>query len=122
VAEKAQQVRALLTVRRLRLDIFGSELFGEPAWDMLLALYEAHLEQRALSKSSLHLASMAPWPTALRWMDRLECRQLLKYHRDPHDARRTLVELSEDGLKSMERYWSQWAEIMPFQTDQSLTP
>jgi len=70
VAEKAQQVRALLTVRRLRLDIFGSELFGEPAWDMLLALYEAHLEQRALSKSSLHLASMAPWPTALRWMDR----------------------------------------------------
>ena len=122
MAQKAQQVRATLFVRRLRLEIFDNDLFGEPAWDMLLALYEAHLERRALSKSSLHLASMAPWPTALRWMDRLECLQLLRYYRDPHDARRTFVALSEVGVQSMERYWSEWAEVMPLRIDQPLTP
>jgi hypothetical protein len=110
MAVKAQQVRSTIKSRRLRDHVFGENLFGEPAWDMLLDLYAAHLEQKRVSVSSLQIASAVPGTTALRWMIRLESKQLIKRHSDPFDARRVFVELSDAGLTLMERYWAKmWA-------------
>jgi DNA-binding MarR family transcriptional regulator len=111
MAVKAQQVRSTIKSRRLREDVFGDEnLFGEPAWDMLLDLYASHLEQKRVSVSSLQIASAVPGTTALRWMTRLESKGLIMRHADPFDARRVFVELSADGLLLMERYWVRmWA-------------
>jgi DNA-binding MarR family transcriptional regulator len=110
MAVKAQQVRSTIKTRRLREDVFGENLFGEPAWDMLLDLYAAHLEQKRVSVSSLQIASAVPGTTALRWMTRLEAKGLIMRHADPFDARRVFVELSADGLLLMERYWVRmWA-------------
>jgi DNA-binding MarR family transcriptional regulator len=110
MAVKAQQVRSTIKSRRLREDVFGENLFGEPAWDMLLDLYASHLEQKRVSVSSLQIASAVPGTTALRWMTRLEAKGLILRHADPFDARRVFVELSEDGLQLMERYWVRmWA-------------
>ena len=110
MAVKAQQVRSVIKSRRLREHVFGENLFGDPAWDMLLDLYAAHLEQKRVSVSSLQIASAVPGTTALRWMTRLESKNLIRRHSDPFDARRVFVELSETGLILMERYWSKlWA-------------
>jgi hypothetical protein len=110
MAAKAQQVRAVIKSRRLRERVFGENLFGDPAWDMLLDLYASHLEQKRVSVSSLQIASAVPGTTALRWMTRLENKQLLMRHADPFDARRIFVELSADGVLLMERYWAElWA-------------
>jgi len=110
MAVKAQQVRSTIKSRRLRNDVFGENLFGEPAWDMLLDLYASHLEQKRVSVSSLQIASAVPGTTALRWMTRLETKGLIMRHSDPFDARRVFVELSAEGLQLMERYWVRmWA-------------
>jgi DNA-binding MarR family transcriptional regulator len=110
MAVKAQQVRSTIKSRRLREDVFGENLFGEPAWDMLLDLYASHLEQKRVSVSSLQIASAVPGTTALRWMTRLESKGLILRHADPFDARRVFVELSADGLQLMERFWARmWA-------------
>jgi DNA-binding MarR family transcriptional regulator len=110
MAVKAQQVRSTIKSRRMRNEVFGDNLFGEPAWDMLLDLYASHLEQKRVSVSSLQIASAVPGTTALRWMTRLESKGLIMRHADPFDARRVFVELSVDGLQLMERYWTKmWA-------------
>src|SRR5438067_13561168 len=44
-------VQEILRSRRQREKIFGDELFGEPAWDILLELFSAELAQRKLSVS-----------------------------------------------------------------------
>lgn len=110
MAVKARQVRSTIKSRRLRADVFGENLFGEPAWDMLLDLYASHLEQKRVSVSSLQIASAVPGTTALRWMMRLEAKGLIVRRADPFDARRVFVELSTDGQQLMERYWIRmWA-------------
>ena len=38
--------------RRRRADVFNADLFGEPAWDMLLDLYIAACEDRQVSTTS----------------------------------------------------------------------
>ena len=110
MAVKAQQVRSVIKSRRLREHVFGENLFGDPGWDMLLDLYASHLEQKRVSVSSLQIASAVPGTTALRWMTRLEAKDLLRRHSDPFDARRVFVALSDRGLELMERYWAKlWA-------------
>lgn len=45
--------RQAYALRRKRAAIFGNpELFGEPAWDILLDLYIAHAEAKPVSVSS----------------------------------------------------------------------
>ena len=107
---RAQQVRSVIKTRRLREHMFGADLFGDPAWDMLLDLYAARLEQKRVSVSSLQIASAVPSTTALRWMTRLEAKGLMIRHADPIDARRVFVALSDAGFDLMERFWMKlWA-------------
>src|SRR5690606_24209072 len=63
-----QQVRDWLRVRRLRDEFLPGDLFADPAWDMLLDLFAARLEQERVSVSSLCIASAVPPTTALRWI------------------------------------------------------
>ena len=60
--------RTIIRLRRRRDRLFGSDLFGEPAWDMLLELYAAELAQRRECVSGLCCASGVPATTALRWI------------------------------------------------------
>lgn len=86
--------------RRARKQIFeNSGLFGEPAWDILLDLYVAELRERRVSVSDACLASGVPPTTALRWLALLEEANLVERHKDPHDARRVHLELSESDSK-----------------------
>jgi hypothetical protein len=93
--------------RRRRTKIFDSEeLFGEPAWDILLDLFIAAKERRRVSVTSACIGSAVPSTTALRWITILEKQGLLMREADPGDARRVYVKLSARGYAAMLEYFS----------------
>lgn len=93
--------------RRRRTKIFRSdELFGEPAWDILLDLFIAAKERRRVSVTSACIGSAVPSTTALRWITILEKQGLLVREADPGDARRVYVKLSARGYAAMLEYFA----------------
>lgn len=100
---RARQAYAL---RRKRDGIFGNpDLFGEPAWDILLDLFIAHGEGKPVSVSSACIGSAAPATTGLRWLGVLAERGLIVRENDSGDNRRVLVRLTPRGLAAMETYF-----------------
>jgi len=109
-----RQVRALMKARRLRERIFGAELFADPAWDMMLELYATAKAQQRISISSLCFASAVPATTALRWINALERRSLIRRRDDPMDGRRVYVDLTEQAESLLETYFAKLPEEMRF--------
>ncbi len=104
----ALMARKAYDVRRTRGTFFGDpDLFGEPAWDILLDLYVAHVDDKSVSVSSACIGSAAPPTTGLRWLGVLAEQGLILREQDPEDQRRVLVRLSDTGLKSMDRYFEE---------------
>jgi len=99
-----RDVREIIRLRRLREQFFDADLFGDPAWDMLLDLMAARLEHRKVSVSSLCIAAAVPATTALRWIQRMTAEGWLERHGDPHDARRVHIALSQDAATRMADY------------------
>ena len=102
----AKAVRAVIAERRLRERFFDPDLFGEPAWDMLLDLYAARLEHTRVSVSSLCIAATVPSTTALRWLRTLTENGLVCRRADPQDRRRVFIELAETTANGMDRYFT----------------
>ena len=100
-------VRIYLRSRRLRERLLPKEIFGEPAWDILLDLYAAHLEGKTVSISSACIASAVPTTTALRWLSKLAECGLVERSLDSSDARRAHVRITDDGLQAVTR----WVDI-----------
>lgn len=101
----AADVRKAIRARRLRNRPFPDVLFEDPAWDMLLDLYAAHLERAQVSVSSLCIAAAVPPSTALRWIGRMTEDGLFVREPDPFDRRRAFMALSEAALDRMNRYF-----------------
>lgn len=99
--------REAYAVRRRRSAIFDNdELFGEPAWDILLDLYIANVENKSVSVSSACIGSAAPPTTGLRWLGVLSEQGLIAREHDPEDQRRVLVRLTDKGLGAMDEYFA----------------
>lgn len=103
IDHRARAVR-LLDERRARRDFLPEELFHEPAWDMLLALYVAHVDRRTLNVKTLVACADAPVTTSQRWIDHLAKLKLLDRVADPLDRRRIEVSLSDTGVAAISRY------------------
>jgi DNA-binding MarR family transcriptional regulator len=88
-------------MRRARDRIMPAGLMGEPAWDMLLALYSE--EPDNLTVSSLCYGSCVPATTALRWIGVLGEEGLVERSRHARDGRIMLVSLTADGRATVER-------------------
>jgi hypothetical protein len=97
----AERVDGVLRARRLRGKFFDSELFADPAWDILLELFAAELGQFRVSVGSLCVNAI-PAATAIRWMKLLEKEGLLIRRPDPYDRRRIYVSLSSTAALAME--------------------
>ena len=97
-------VRYILRSRRRRDAVFGHELFGEPAWDLLLELYAAEIRQQRMSISNACLASAVAQSTALRWIAKLEKDGWVKRESDPLDGRRFWLSLTPPGVSAMRNY------------------
>lgn len=100
-----QLVRSLLRLRRNRDRFFKSELFADPAWDMLLELYACDLGQQRISISSLCVGAAVPATTALRWISTLEQERLVERRPDPTDGRRFFIQLTGEGREAMAGYF-----------------
>jgi len=80
-------------------------IFGEPCWDILLDLAINKVSSKIVSITSACIASKVPITTALRWIAILEEHGLIARTPDPHDKRRTYIELSEQGYALMRKYF-----------------
>lgn len=98
------RARRLLDHRRLRARYLPAELFHEPAWDMLVALYVAQHERQTMNVKTLVSYAAAPATTSQRWIDHLHKLGLIERVTDMIDRRRIEVQLSEVGETAIRRY------------------
>lgn len=102
-----ERARQSFVNRARRSANFSSLMFGEPAWDMLLALYVTEQAGVRHTVSGLIGLSGAPSTTALRWLDFLENKERLVQRKpDPVDKRVFLIALTEKGRDSLDLYFS----------------
>jgi hypothetical protein len=101
----AEPVRAVIASRQRRARFFPCDMFADPAWDILLDLYLAEIEQRRTVVSSLCVAANVPATTALRWITSLVNRGMLTRRSDPVDRRRVYVELTAGTSACMRGYF-----------------
>ena len=101
-----EDVRSVIRARRLRSRYFPEDLFADPAWDMLLDLFQAEIAQLRVPVSSLCIAAAVPATTALRWLKSMTAQGVFLRRADPHDGRRVFVELSPHASQAMRRYFA----------------
>lgn len=89
-------VKQIIATRRERARLFSPLLFSDPAWDILLYLLQAELEQAAISFAMLTARAKIPSTTAIRWVSIMADRGMLVRRDDPRDARRVFIELHPD--------------------------
>lgn len=100
-------VRKIIRQRQLRSQLFGGDLFADPAWDILLDLTAARAEHTRVSVTSLCIASGVPPTTALRWIGQMTEAGLLERIEDDADRRRAFIQLSDKAAEAMARYFAE---------------
>lgn len=94
-------------LHRLRMrgnQIMGAEIMRDPKYEMLLALYIAHHEQRRDCVSTLCAATNSPQTTGLRHIEALERQGFLTRSDDWMDGRRSWVLPTARALAAIDRY------------------
>lgn len=99
-------VMSVLLVRRARDQLLADNLFSDPAWDILLELFAAHLGGRKMAASDLAVAIEVPCSTTSRWVATLEQRGLVD-SLICEEVRQ--LALSDEGVSRMERLAGRWA-------------
>lgn len=77
------------------------ELFGEGAWSMLLDLFVSEYHGRKVSTTSACLAAEIPATTALRWIETLESKGLVRRSSAKMDRRVRYVFLTAEGHQAL---------------------
>ncbi|MEG8023129.1 hypothetical protein [Sphingomonas aerolata] len=103
-AALVERARLLLDERRIRRRFLPDELFHEPAWDMLLALFVARDERLPMNVKTLVRLSDAPTTTSQRWIEHLYQSKLINRVTDTVDRRRLDISLSQFGDQAMKAY------------------
>lgn len=85
--------------RRTRDRMLDKQLFGEPAWDMLLALYCLPARGERLGVTALSHAADVPQSTGHRWQAILTKEGLIERGPKELDARLQMMRLTETGRK-----------------------
>lgn len=89
-------LKRIIAARSERARLFSPLLFSDPAWDILLYLLQAELEQARISFATLTARAKIPSTTAIRWVSIMADRGMLVRRDDPRDARRVFIELHPD--------------------------
>ncbi len=103
-ADLVRQAEVVLADRRVRRQFLPAELFHEPAWDMLLALFVSRDERQPMNIKALVSMSDAPVTTSQRWIEHLHKLKLIDRVIDSADRRRVEISLSHDGDQAMRAY------------------
>jgi hypothetical protein len=99
-----EQIASIMRLRRTRSETFGTELFGDFAWDILLQLFAAKLGRRKTKLADL--AIVAPESTIARWAAVLEERGYILCQVDRFNHSDMWVELSSSGAVKMSRLFA----------------
>ena len=102
--EISATLRTIIGSRALRNRFFPTQIFADPAWDILLDLTRAKLEGQQVSVSSVCIAASVPMSTALRWVRQMTETGLLRRWTDPKDRRRDLIALTDATASHMRDY------------------
>lgn len=103
-AQLTALAKRLVSQRKARRDFFPADLFHEPAWEMMMALFIARDEAQAMNIKTLVACADAPVTTAQRWLEYLAKLGMVTRTIDPLDRRRMEVQLSDKGRESMTLY------------------
>jgi DNA-binding MarR family transcriptional regulator len=106
------KVRAILQERKARKQVFGASYVDDPAWAIMLDLFEAYLTQQTRSVKSVAIASGVPSTTAFRHLAQLEAEGLLEKRSDVCDKRRILVQMTDEGRRKMFKYFENIAKTL----------
>jgi DNA-binding MarR family transcriptional regulator len=98
--------RRIFEFRRRRAEVFGKGMFGEPAWDMLLALYMEASSGPKVTVGRLSEMTDTAQTTAIRWLDYLENHGLVRREPHPTDRRAVRVELTGKGRSALDELLS----------------
>ena len=98
------RARIVFNSRRLRERYFDSQLFGEPAWDILLLLYIADQSSERLTATRLGELIHVPPTSVARWLNHLEAAQFIERQAHPTDRRIIFLKLLEKGRAQLDSY------------------
>lgn len=106
-----ENARATMRRRILRRQLIGAEeLFGEPAWEMLIDLFVHECQGKPLSTSDLCVTSTIPMSSALRLVQKLCEADLVDRTPDLMDARRSFVRLQPATSHRLRAYFTEGEE------------
>jgi hypothetical protein len=107
-AEERAQARAwadrLYAERRRRDALFPDGLFGEPAWDLLLAMFTAREKGQAMILCKAYKAAGVSDTTGRRLLDRMEADGLITRRRAPRSRKMRIVELTDLAVERLIDY------------------
>lgn len=101
---RARAAHFIIRSRADRKMYFAPQLFSDPAWDMLLSLYAAALEQKALTVSRLSEAAGVGLSTVQRWLRALEGQGMI-VRATAGDSDEEVIGLSEKGWLAADSYF-----------------
>jgi|SRR5688572_31286366 len=90
--------------RKRRPDFFRKDLFGEPAWDILLDVFIQERVGKPLSVMASYIGSAASTGTAYRYLKLLISEGLIERTGDPKDNRRSFLTLTPHAKEAMIEY------------------
>jgi hypothetical protein len=112
-AEDRERARAwaerLYAERRRRDAHFPPDLFGEPAWDLLLAMFTARERGQAMILCRAYRVAGVSDTTGRRLLDRMETDGLITRRRAPRSRKMRLVELTDRAVELLLQYLARGA-------------
>lgn len=106
-----ENARATMRRRILRHQLLGApDLFGEPAWDMILDLFIRQAMGEPVPTSSLGVVADMPNSSAMKLIQRLCDSGLLVRVPDENDGRRNFVEISPEVAHRLRAYFAEGME------------
>jgi DNA-binding MarR family transcriptional regulator len=106
-ASQLASIARYIDARRARAMLLGQNLFSDPAWDILLLLYQAELEGRALALEQLSETLRLSMSVIVGQVGVLERRGLLdEHHSSPNSRRRRTIRPSPLAIDAMSSWFS----------------
>jgi hypothetical protein len=105
-----ESVARVIRARSVRALYIPTELFADPAWDIMLHLLHAEIAHGRVSVSSACLASGLPERVGLRWLNTMVEHGLAQVQSDADDLGSGSVELAPEVSRALRRYFREVIE------------
>lgn len=106
-----ENARATIRRRLLRRQLLGEpDLFGEPAWDMILDLFVHEEARKPMAMSSICVSAGIPFSSAMRLAQKLCDAGLLQRSPDTFDGRRINLRIAPAVAHRLRAYFAEGPE------------